>query len=206
MPDATFWDSAAAKYAASPIKDMAAYEATLERARAFLYQDASVLEIGCGTGSTALLLAPSVRSYLATDISDGMLRIAKAKLLARGPDNLQFRRAAVMADHPEGPFDAICAFSIMHLVDDLQATLAHLFDQVKPGGVVISKTACLKEMNALIRLAIPPMQWIGKAPHVLTFSAADLESAFQIAGFDVVEARYFGKNNAARFIVARKPS
>ena len=35
---------------------------------------------------------------------------------------------------------------------------------LKPGGLFISKTTCLAEMTSLIRLAVPVMRVIGKAP------------------------------------------
>jgi ubiquinone/menaquinone biosynthesis C-methylase UbiE len=56
---ARFWDRIARKYAADPIADMAGYEATLQRVQGLLSTEQDVLEIGCGTGTTALRLAPS---------------------------------------------------------------------------------------------------------------------------------------------------
>ncbi|MEO1637844.1 MAG: class I SAM-dependent methyltransferase [Pseudomonadota bacterium] len=206
MATASFWDKAAEKYAASPIKDMNAYEETLTRTRSYLRPTDHLLEIGCGTGSTALKLADTVAQITATDISGEMLRIAKGKAEKAGITNVSFERAVSTGQHHSAPFDAACAFSILHLVDDLAETLTHLRNEVKPGGYVISKTACLKDMNPLIRLAIKPMQWLGKAPHVLFFNAAELEQAFRDAGFEVVETSHFGKARAVRFVVARRPA
>ena len=76
---ARFWDRAARKYAASPIKDMAAYEYTLERTRAYLAPTDHVLELGCGTGTTAVRLAEEVAQYRCTDVSPEMIRIARDK-------------------------------------------------------------------------------------------------------------------------------
>lgn len=53
------------------------YEATLRRVQALLSVDHDVLEIGCGTGSTALRLAPATRCLMSTDVSSGMIAIAK---------------------------------------------------------------------------------------------------------------------------------
>ena len=92
MANATFWDKAAKKYAASKIADMGGYEETLARTRSFLHAEDHLLEIGCGTGSTALKLAPSVRQMTATDISGGMLAIANEKLQNTGLTNLNFVR------------------------------------------------------------------------------------------------------------------
>ena len=53
--DPTFWDRKAAEYAASPIKDEAAYERKLELTRAALPDNAEILEIGCGAGARPAL-------------------------------------------------------------------------------------------------------------------------------------------------------
>lgn len=206
MADATFWDKAAKKYAASPIKDIPAYEATLDRTRHYLHADDHLLEIGCGTGTTALTLAASVRRITATDVSGKMLAIAESKQSDKGVRNVTFLQSEVMKPLADAPFDAACAFSILHLVDDLPAALMHLHDQLKPGGYVISKTACLKDMSWFIPPMIRLMKFLGKAPNVLLFSADELENAFETAGFEIVETGYFGKNTDTRFVVARKPA
>ena len=82
-----FWDKIAPKYAKKPVADPAAYEAKLDRVRALLRAEDRVLEIGCGTGSTALTLAPNVAEITATDISGGMIAIAEDKHAAAGVEN-----------------------------------------------------------------------------------------------------------------------
>ena len=79
--DARFWDRTSRKYAKAAISDQAGYERTLERTRALLGPDDRVLELGCGTGTTALRLAGDVQSYCATDISAEMIAIAEKKRL-----------------------------------------------------------------------------------------------------------------------------
>jgi SAM-dependent methyltransferase len=200
---ATFWNRAAEKYAASKIGNPAAYEYTLGRTRSYLRPTDHVLEIACGTGSTAVLLAPDVASYLATDISPEMIRIARGKLPVAGAD----LRFDVAGDLPEeGRFNAILAHSFLHLVPDMERRMARIYDLLTPGGHFISKTAALKGRGfkwALIGAVIPVAQMIGKAPYVRKFSAAQLEQAMRNAGFEVVESGDFA--TPARYIVARKP-
>ena len=62
----------------------------------------------------------------------------------------------------------------------------------KPGCLFVSKTACLAEMNPLIRLAVPVMQLVGKAPYVAIFSATALEREIEAAGFAIVERARHG--------------
>lgn len=206
MADARFWDKAATKYAASAIKDIPAYEATLDRARHYLRSNDHLLEIGCGTGTTALTLSTSVNQITATDVSGKMLAIAESKQKDQGITNVRFVQSEVMKPLADAPFDAACAFSILHLVDDLPQTLMHLRNQLKPGGYVISKTACLRDMNPFIHVMVKLMKVIGKAPDVLVFSAKELEQAFRHAGYDIIETRHFGKTKYVHFVVARRPA
>jgi SAM-dependent methyltransferase len=206
---ARFWDRIARKYAADPIADMPGYEATLRRVQGLLTAEMNVLEIGCGTGSTALRLAPFTRRLLATDVSAGMIGIAREKLAAEPLPQLAF--ALADADAPAagpGHYHAVLAFNLLHLVSDLDQALASAVQALRPGGLLISKTACVAEMNPLIRwLAIPVMQAIGKAPHVLLFDADTLQAAMVRQGL-VIEAveRHGTKGKDIRvFIVARKP-
>ena len=122
--DARFWDRIARKYAMDPIADMAGYERTLERTRHYLKSDDTVVEIGCGTGTTALRLAPSVGRIVATDISGEMIAIARAKTLAEGPRNAAFEVATPdAAPWPDGTFDVALGFNVLHLVAAREAAL-----------------------------------------------------------------------------------
>ena len=67
MDPSRFWDRRAAAYSKKPVPDADAYERTLERVRAYLTLNDRVLELGCGTGASALRLAASAGQILATD-------------------------------------------------------------------------------------------------------------------------------------------
>jgi ubiquinone/menaquinone biosynthesis C-methylase UbiE len=203
--NARFWDRIARKYAAAPISDMDGYARTVDRTRHFLRGTDTVL--GCGTGTTALKLAPHVSHIVATDLSGEMIAIAREKAAAQACSNAEFAVATPeRALWPDGSFDAVLAFNLWHLLADRAAALAHVHRVLKPGGLFVSKTPCLAEMNPLIRLAVPVMQLIGKAPYVSTFSATALECEIQAAGFAIIErARHgSGRKDARIFIVARK--
>lgn len=207
---ARFWDRIAVKYAADPIADMAGYEATLRRVQGLLSADQDVLEIGCGTGSTALRLAPFTRRLLATDVSAGMIAIAREKLAAEPVPQLNFAVAdADAAVAGLGEYDVVLAFNVLHLVTDLDRALELAVQALRPGGLLISKTACISEMNPLIPyLALPLMRAVGKAPHVLCVDAAALVSAIARQGMDIVSVERHGTRgkDIRVFIVARKPA
>lgn len=206
---ARFWNRTARKYAADPIADLAGYEATLRRVQGLLGTDQQVLEIGCGTGSTALRLAPFTGRLLATDVSPDMVAIAREKLAAQPVPQLGF--AVADADAPmarPGEYDAVLAFNLLHLVVDLDRALLLAMRALRPGGLLISKTACIAELNPLIpRIALPLMRAFGKAPHVLCFDAGALQAAMVRQGLEIVAVERHGtlRRDFRVFIVARKP-
>jgi ubiquinone/menaquinone biosynthesis C-methylase UbiE len=207
--DTRFWDRVAQKYARAAIRDMPGYERTLARTAQLLRTTDAVLEIGCGTATTALRLAPMVRHILATDVSSEMIAIARQKATAAGCGNVELRAGDIASlQEPDGSFDTVLAFNILHLVRDRGAALERVRRLLKPGGLLITKTPCLSEMNLLIRLAVPLAQRFGKAPWVSFLSAPRLEAEIAAAGFTIIEqARHGSKRKDPRiFIVARSPA
>lgn len=205
-----FWDKAARKYAASPIGDEAGFDRTLECTRALIGPDARVLELGCGTGTAALRLLAGTSSYLGTDISANMISIAQEKLKNARQNglsgDLSFRQATVSTLASEGAkYDAVIGFNYLHLAGELAVTLGHIRTLLVPGGVFISKTPCVGDINPLIRLVIPLMRLVGKAPPVTTFTATALEEALREAGFEILVNECHGsrKSDTRRFIAAR---
>lgn len=199
-----FWDKIAEKYAKKPIADTDAYNAKLARVRALLRDDEKVLEIGCGTGSTALSLAPTVAEITATDISGEMISIAERKRVAADLSNVNFVRADAADIQPGAPFDVITAFSVLHLVSDVPSVLRSVHHQLKPGGLFLSKTVCLGDASAVMRLFVRALGMVGIAPPVTVLSKAELSRALIRAGFDIVESQYFGKSRFNPFIVAQR--
>ena len=200
-----FWDRSARRYAARPVADSKAYETTLERTRAWLKPTDDVLEIGCGTGSTAIRLAPHVSRITATDISPEMIAIAEKRRGDGGAGNVTFLAAALSDARLESSaFDVVMAFNVLHLLEDLPDALTRIGKLLKSGGLLISKTPCLGDMSVVLRLVIPTMQLFGKAPPVSYFGKDALRRAMQEAGFDIEETGLHAARGHALFIVARK--
>jgi ubiquinone/menaquinone biosynthesis C-methylase UbiE len=205
--DASFWNRIARKYAADPIRDMPGYERTIERTRHYLQPKDSVIEIGCGTGTTALNLAPSVECYMATDISNEMIVIGREKAEAAGRTNITFEASVPDASPwPDASFNVALAFNVLHLIAARAEALAGVHRLLKPGGLFISKTPCLKEMNPLVRVFVPLAQAIGQAPYVAFLSGQDLERDLAASGFEIIErARHGSAGKDPRpFLVARR--
>lgn len=63
--------------------------------RPLLTKQQHVVEINCGTGYDALVLAKKVESYLATDVSEQMIKIGLEKLNNGKETNLQFKQCSI---------------------------------------------------------------------------------------------------------------
>ncbi|NIY76269.1 class I SAM-dependent methyltransferase [Thalassospira sp. HF15] len=201
----TFWDSVADKYARKPIGNEAAYAQTLDRTRAYLSTDQNVLEIGCGTGTTALKLASNIGQLTATDISRRMIEIAQGKTKDQAIRNVTFAKKTIddIATGTER-YDVVLGFNILHLLDEPEDAIASLHKSLKPGGLFISKTPCLGEKLSYLKPLIWVMQKLGKAPHVHFLNFARLEDMIRAAGFEVIETGTYPTSTGSRFIVAKR--
>ncbi|NNK67448.1 MAG: class I SAM-dependent methyltransferase [Rhodobacteraceae bacterium] len=203
--EAKFWDKTAKNYAAKPIKDMASYELTMERTRNYLAHGDEVLELGCGSGSTSLLLSEHVKHITATDISGEMVEIGRRKAAEEGKDNVSFAQAEVYdASLDAKAYDVVLAYNLLHLVRDPAAAIRRVHGRIKPGGLFISKTVCLRGWGSPWRVLLPLLQWTGLAPHVEMMSVKELDGMMTRAGFEIIETGIFPASPPARFIVARK--
>lgn len=198
-----FWDKNARRYAKSPVRDEAVYQEKLAITREYFRPDSSVLEFGCGTGSTAIAHAPHVGRIIATDISQKMIDIAEQKARDAGVENVHFQQGTLhdLSVEKES-FDAILGLNILHLLEDVDAALAKVHELLKPGGVFVSSTALVGDLFFLWRLLIPLMQAVGLAPYVNTFGKETLVSRLSRTGFKI--DREWQPNKASVFIVARK--
>ncbi len=205
--DVAFWDNIAERYAAKPVDDPAAFDRKTDIIRGLLSPDHALLDVGCGTGSLALRLAPSAREVHGLDVSREMIRIARGKATASGAANATFHVGALGADAPFAPgtFDVVCACSLLHLVADRADALAHLFRLLKPGGAFVASTVCLGESWVPYAPILTVMRWVGKAPRVQVFPKRTLVDDITRAGFVDLTQPDVGAAATIGFMVARRP-
>lgn len=200
-----FWDKRADKYSLRPVADEATYQKKLEITRTYFREDMEVLEIGCGTGSTALAHAPYVGHITGTDIATRMIEIAREKVSAAGVTNAIFEvQDAAVLGVPDASLDAVMAHNLLHLLDDREAVIKDVYRKLKPGGVFVTSTACISDMMFLFRMIVPVGLFFGLFPPVKVFSAADLRTSMHNAGFEI-DHEWLPKPQAAVFMICRKP-
>lgn len=95
-----------------------------------------VLEIGVGTGIVAAALlreVPHLHRMAGVDISAEMLHRARRRLPRR-----VIRASALRLPFRDQEFDTVIAVHVLHLVTDLEATLAEAARVLRPGGRVVA--------------------------------------------------------------------
>ena len=202
---ATFWNRIARMYANKPVEDKAAYRKKLAKTQEYFRPDMEILEFGCGTGSTAIYHAPRVKSIRAIDISPKMLEIARERAARANVDNISFECTTLEEiDAQDGSFDVVMAMSILHLLEDREATLARVNSLLKPGGVFISSTICAGGRPGLFNLIAPIGRFFGLLPLVRFFTAEELAKNITDTGFRI-NYQWQPSKDKAVFIVAIKP-
>jgi ubiquinone/menaquinone biosynthesis C-methylase UbiE len=201
---ARFWDRMSARYAAQPIADEASYQRKLLETQARLRPGWDVLEIGCGTGNTAIAHAPHVANVRAVDISDKMLAFGRQRAASEGVPNVTFECAGIDEIGTERSYDAVLMLSLLHLLPDWRGAIDKAWVLTRPGGIFVSSSACLASYPAVMRLALPLLRPFGLVPRLSTFSPETLTEAIIARGFEI-EERWQPGPRGALFIIARRP-
>lgn len=109
---------------------------TVERLR--LKSGTHVLDVGCGTGASAIPAAEAVGPtgrVVGIDLADRLLILAREKALARGFEHAEFRKADMTASgYADGEFDAVVSVFNVFFVPDMEGLVTELWRMVKPGG------------------------------------------------------------------------
>ncbi len=198
------WDRFAKRYAKSPVSNEVAYQKKLEITRTYFTPESEVLELGCGTGTTAVSHAPFVKHILAIDVSSKMLEFAENKAKAADITNVTFACANIEdIFDSEASYDVIMCHSILHLLEDKEAVIAKVYELLKPGGVFVSSTVCVGSNNPFLRALLTVGCRIGLLPLVRLFSVEDLAKSITDAGFSI-DSQWLPEKSDAVFIVAVK--
>ena len=135
------WDQAAATFDDEPdhgLRDPSVRRAWLARLSQWLpAPPATVLDIGCGTGSLSLLLAEMGHQVTGVDLSPAMVARAQAKTLAAGH---QIPFQVMDAANPQLParhFNVLLCRHLLWALPDLAAVLRRWVDLVEPGGRLV---------------------------------------------------------------------
>jgi phosphatidylethanolamine/phosphatidyl-N-methylethanolamine N-methyltransferase len=119
-----------------------------------------VLEVGVGTGISLPQYAPNLRIF-GTDISEGMLRKAKARVA-----NLRLKNVEGLAvmdaeklEFPDASFDVVMAQYVVTAVPNPEAAMDEFARVLRPGGeiILLSRVSADGGMRRLIEQRLQPV-------------------------------------------------
>jgi demethylmenaquinone methyltransferase/2-methoxy-6-polyprenyl-1,4-benzoquinol methylase len=171
-----------------------------------------VLEIGCGTGSMAILAARAGARVQGFDVSPGMLEVAREKVTAEGLDErIELFEMGIsgMDGLPGERFDLVMSTLVFsELSPDEQAyALAHAHRLLRPGGrlaladEVRPRRALYRLLHGCVRLVLLAITFI--LTQTTTRAVEDLEGAVARAGFQL-ERRERSALESFLYLVATK--
>jgi ubiquinone/menaquinone biosynthesis C-methylase UbiE len=106
--------------------------------RLTLRPNSHVLDVGCGTGASALPAARVVGSngfIIGIDLSARLLDRARDKAKMLGLSNIEFRCADMTSlGYPDGRFDAVVSVFSIFFVPDMEGLVRELWRMVRPSG------------------------------------------------------------------------
>jgi ubiquinone/menaquinone biosynthesis C-methylase UbiE len=143
-----------------------------------LPRDLTLADIGCGTGSLTFELARFARKVIGIDLSNEMLRRARAVAREREVRNVEFRQGdALKLPLNSHSVDAAFCVMVLHFLADPQRAIKGICRVTRPGGSVI-----------LVDLVQHKQEWMRDqmAHQWLGFDRASIEKWFREAGAESV--------------------
>ena len=139
----------------------------------------TVADIGCGTGSLTFELARFARKAIGVDLSNEMLRHARAVAKDRAIRNVEFRQGDIfkLPVEPQSVDAAFCVM-VLHFLPEPERAIAGLCRIVRQGGSVI-----------LVDLVQHEQEWMREqmAHRWLGFDRGSIESWFRKAGVPSID-------------------
>jgi 2-polyprenyl-3-methyl-5-hydroxy-6-metoxy-1,4-benzoquinol methylase len=205
-----FWDKLADSFDKSEDQFDKIHVATIENTKKYLKASDVVLDYGCATGNKSFALADYVKKLKGIDISSKMIELAKRKAAEREIKNIDFSHALIFDESlKKESFEAVLAFNILHAVKENRKALDRINELIKPGGLFISTTPCLKEKvalpNKLLLLSYLILIKLGFVPNVLSrFKIHDLVDLVKSGNFEILKTEKLYHKITGYFIVAKK--
>ena len=201
--DEKFWDRIASKFDTIEKGDTA-YGIFIEQARAYVKTSDTIMDFGCGTGLICNEIAENVGFIHAIDISAKMIEIAKHKASARNIRNIGFERTTIFdKKFKEGSIDAIIAFNIFHLLEDPHVYFQRMHQILKPGGLILSSTPCMREAP-LLNHVLSFFSRMGITPELNPFTSTEMEQSFVKASFKTLKMNKIKPKSPQYICISKK--
>ncbi|HEX7487531.1 MAG TPA: methyltransferase domain-containing protein, partial [Anaeromyxobacteraceae bacterium] len=100
--------------------------------------DATVLEVGCGTGQMSLFLATGDRLVVGADLTRASLELAAEAARRFGIERVRFVETELHSPGLQaGAFDVVYCSGVLHHTPEPQASFRAIAQLMRPGGVIV---------------------------------------------------------------------
>jgi len=100
--------------------------------------EATIADVGCGTGQTSIFLARGERRIVAADLTRASLRLGAAAARRFGVDRAQFVQMDIHRPAlRRGAFDVVYSSGVLHHTPDPAFAFARVAELVRPGGWIV---------------------------------------------------------------------
>ncbi len=205
-----FWDGASKNYDKTEERFEYIHSRSRENTKRFLKGSDTVLDYGCGTGTAACQFSSQVKEVHAIDISSKMIEIAREKAEATKVENVRFEHSDIFdSKYSNESYDVILAFNMLHTVPSPQDVMLRINELLKPDGLFISVTPCLRQrMSFLVNLQIQLVRVLckfGLIPiPIRRITSSEVEYLLETGGFQPIESEEIYKDASSYFVVAKK--
>jgi 2-polyprenyl-3-methyl-5-hydroxy-6-metoxy-1,4-benzoquinol methylase len=205
-----FWDSASKNYDKTEERFEYIHNKSRENTKKYLHSSNIILDYGCGTGTTTCEFANLVKEIHAIDISPKMIEIAKEKADARQIENVNFLATDIFdARLKKESFDTILAFNVLHTIPNPQGVVKKIDELLKPDGIFISITPCLRDkMSLLVNIQIQFVRFlckIGVIPiPIRRLKSTELDVLIANGNFQTIHTEKIYKGASSFYAVAKK--
>jgi 2-polyprenyl-3-methyl-5-hydroxy-6-metoxy-1,4-benzoquinol methylase len=132
-----------------------------------------------------------------------MIELAKGKAKENKVLNIDFEQTTIFDKKLKTEsFDVILCFYLLHLLEDTPRVMKRINNLLKPGGLIISATPCIR--GTYFGYLLSPISKIGLIPPITTFNVPELEKLITDEDLDIVGVECLHKSGQQYFVVAKK--
>ena len=186
--------------------------------------DSTLVDLGAGTGTFAVIAARACAKVVAVDVSPAMIAAAQEKVVRLGITNVECVRAGFLSyQHAGGPVDYVYSRNALHHLPDFWKAVAleRIARMLRPGGMLRLRDIVFAfELRDAQRFIVDWLESGAERPedgwtraefeeHLRTEHSTFswlLEPMLERAGFEISEADYGPRRIYARYVCVKNAS
>ena len=165
-----------------------------------------LVEFGCGTGIYTETIVPKTTSMFATDLSDSLLAVARARIGDHPKVTIQ-KENCMSTSFPSEALDSVFMANLIHVIESPSTLLQECYRILRKSGTIVIVTFSGHNMKLWekIKMGLRFVKSWGKPPaHTHSFSLEDLASMTEDAGFTIKISKVIGNKTKALYVIGQK--